>query len=615
MVTQSNGAGLDYLNQLANDPKVNWDKVALANEKWSYDQAGLTPVGAALVSIAMAVVTGPGAASFASGLTTSGVMSAAMAAGMTSLASQAAVALINNKGVLGKTLEQLGSEKSVQNLLLTMVTAGALDQLNSTMGWNQLNAKSTFIDQFQKNLGNNLATDMMNSALAGKPFDEKTFANSLQSALTNTGMAQGAFAIGDAKALGDMNAFTAKLAHAALGCAGGRATSGNCAAGAVGALAGELAAQYINPNADPALAEKTIAFAKTIAAVTGVLVGGGGDNAAAVNAAANAGANAAENNWLGDHQKAAMTKELRTAKTLAEQLQIQGKYFAISGKQDLLTVTGLGVGLAEAGWSDVKGLAEFLKDPAAGLNGLKQIINDPQTRQAMGDTIFAALDQKFASMQNALTTGGDDAAIQLGKDLGSLIWQVGSVATGVGGAAKGSAALAAAGVRIATTSLESAAFQLMKLDAGAIKTFKSANEVNALMKSSEWSPAWKPGTAVAETTLKPGTTVKMVVDESSYRRLTTPGADTSRAFGGWATFDEVPSQAYARNQLAITSEIKANVGYVVEVKVTQPINAQVGVVGVQPGAVGGGNQLHFLVPPSQRGGVFEYVVGSGKALQ
>ena len=55
--------------------------------------------------------------------------SAAMAAGMTSLASQAAVALINNKGDIGKTLEQLGSEQSIKGLLTTMVTAGALDKL------------------------------------------------------------------------------------------------------------------------------------------------------------------------------------------------------------------------------------------------------------------------------------------------------------------------------------------------------------------------------------------------------------------------------------------------------------------------------------------------------
>jgi hypothetical protein len=40
LVSQSGGTGLEYLNQLAADPNIQWDQIALANEKWSYDQAG-----------------------------------------------------------------------------------------------------------------------------------------------------------------------------------------------------------------------------------------------------------------------------------------------------------------------------------------------------------------------------------------------------------------------------------------------------------------------------------------------------------------------------------------------------------------------------------------------
>ena len=39
-------------------------------------------------------------------------------------------------------------------------------------------------------------------------------------------------------------------------------------------------------------------------------------------------------------------------------------------------------------------------------------------------------------MQNALEQGGDQNAWQFGKDLGETIWQVGSVAVGVGSAPK-----------------------------------------------------------------------------------------------------------------------------------------------------------------------------------
>jgi hypothetical protein len=300
--------------------------VALANEKWSYDQAGLTPAGAALLSIAVAVATsgmGSGVAStLGMGTTTTvaGVstftasaaglsMNAAASAAISSLASQAAVAMVNNGGDIGKTLEQLGKEESIKNLLLTMATAGALDKLNQSLSYNgvsfsDINAKSTFGSQLLKNVTNNLASSAVDAAINGKPFNEDAISKALSSALVTTGMAQGANAIGDA-ATGkngnpaQINAFTQAVAHAVLGCAGGAATAGNasgCAPGAVGGVVGELAAQYYNPSGDPAKTTDTVNFAKTMAAVAGVLVGGGGDNAQAVNIAATTGANAAQNN-------------------------------------------------------------------------------------------------------------------------------------------------------------------------------------------------------------------------------------------------------------------------------------------------------------------------------
>lgn len=152
---------------------------------------------------------------------------------------------------------------------------------------------------------------------------------------------------------------------------------------------------------------------------------------------------------------------------------------------------------------------------------------------------------------------------------------------------------------------------LKGVQVGAIHGFKSADELNSLMGVYKYAPAWKAGTQVAETTLQPGTRVRMVVSVDDYLRLQ---AGESR-FGGWATFDNVPSQAYARNQLAITPDFKQNVGYVVEVEITRPIQAQVGIVGSQGGAAGGGgNQLNFLISRDDRSSVFKYVPYSGRAL-
>jgi hypothetical protein len=57
--------------------------------------------------------------------------------------------------------------------------------------------------------------------------------------------------------------------------------------------------------------------------------------------------------------------------------------------------------------------------------------------------------------------------------------------------------------------------------------------------------------------------------------------------------------------------MKPDASYVIQVEVTKPVNAQIGIVGDQPGATGGGNQLHFNLPPEQRAGTFK-VIGTSE---
>ena len=76
----------------------------------------------------------------------------------------------------------------------------------------------------------------------------------------------------------------------------------------------------------------------------------------------------------------------------------------------------------------------------------------------------------------------------------------------------------------------------------------------------------------------------------------------------------VTSQTYARNQLAITNEFKPDVSYVIEVEITKPIQAQVGVVSSQGSAAGGGNQIHLIVDRTDKASVFKFVQGSERKL-
>ena len=155
--------GMGYLKDLASNPSIQWDQVKLAHEQWSYSQQGLTGAGAALLAIAVAVASGGTASGLVANLGFTGPTAAAMTAGMTSLASSAAVSFVNNGGDIGKTLKELGSKDSVKNIALAMVSAGALNALGSSLQIDGKNLNDIKVaDGFGANLGkavvNNLAT-------------------------------------------------------------------------------------------------------------------------------------------------------------------------------------------------------------------------------------------------------------------------------------------------------------------------------------------------------------------------------------------------------------------------------------------------------------------------
>jgi filamentous hemagglutinin len=273
--------GMAWINTIQNDPalagKVDWKKIDDAHKNWSYDKQGLSPAGAAILSLAVAYFSGGTMSGFASTLTSNATMSAALTAGMTSLASQAAVALVNNGGDLGKTLSQLGSSESLRGLAMSMVTAGALQGLSDYLPKDiaSATAKSPFTDQLTKNLINNAASATIRSALTGTSLEDN-LKSSIVDAIIITGMAQGANAIGDAASQGKINEFGRAVAHAVVGCLAGaaKAQSGDgCSAGAVGAVVGELAAQFYNDGTGTPKTDTT-QFAALMSGVAGALVGG-----------------------------------------------------------------------------------------------------------------------------------------------------------------------------------------------------------------------------------------------------------------------------------------------------------------------------------------------------
>ncbi|HEP6431384.1 hemagglutinin repeat-containing protein [Burkholderia cenocepacia] len=244
--------------------------------------------------------------------------------------------------------------------------------------------------------------------------------------------------------------------HAIVGCAGAAASSQSCGAGAMGAAASSLLTNlFAPPTPDMTEQEKEAkqnlisSIVAGVAAESGV---GGASGAATTTTSATA---AAQNNWLATEQKVQAQKELMACTNLMCAVQTTGKWATVSSVQDAATLAGFGKGLAQAGWNDVRGLAEFLSDPVTGLKGMYDLINSKEMRDQLGQAVVDNLNTKIGEIQTALRVGGTDQALQLGQNIGELTWQVGSVVAGVSGAVKAGIGLAKIGINVGRDVLDS----------------------------------------------------------------------------------------------------------------------------------------------------------------
>lgn len=228
--------GMGYLNALTQRSDVNWQPVKLAYEQWDYKQSGLTPAGAALVAVVVTWAMGPGGAGIiGNATTTAGMMSNAALA---SLASQAAISFINNKGDVGKTLKELGSSQTVKATIAAALTAGVLEQLGATGTMKELAGKTGFSEKLTYNLINATGRALTNTAINGGNLED-TLKAALIGGIVDTAHGQVASKIGQAT----LDYVSHKLAHALAGCVAGAAAGGACKDGAIGGAVGEIVAE------------------------------------------------------------------------------------------------------------------------------------------------------------------------------------------------------------------------------------------------------------------------------------------------------------------------------------------------------------------------------------
>ncbi|HEZ4541232.1 TPA: DUF637 domain-containing protein [Neisseria meningitidis] len=294
-----------YLKQLQVAKNINWNQVQLAYDRWDYKQEGLTEAGAAIIALAVTVVTSGAGTGAVLGL--NGAAAAATDAAFASLASQASVSFINNKGNIGNTLKELGRSSTVKNLVVAAATAGVADKIGAS-ALNNVSDKQ-WINNLTVNLANAGSAALINTAINGGSLKDN-LGDAALGAIVSTVHGEVASKI---KFNLSEDYITHKIAHAIAGCAAAAANKGKCQDGAIGAAVGEIVGEALTNGKNPATLtakerEQILAYSKLVAGTVSGVVGGD------VNTAANAAKVAIENNLLSQEEYALREKLIKKAK-------------------------------------------------------------------------------------------------------------------------------------------------------------------------------------------------------------------------------------------------------------------------------------------------------------
>ncbi|MEQ9998409.1 DUF637 domain-containing protein [Pectobacterium versatile] len=316
LLVLSNNPGTAWLKDLNSRTDVQWNTVQDAYSTWNHTTQSLNPVVGAVIAIAVAAVTaGAGLAAAAGNMatgavgtgasaTTIAVVNGAAYSGMTALTSQAAVALVDNKGNLSKTFQAMSSSDSVKSLVTSMVIGGALAGFDEVMQFSQATNGTTVIDPAKAKLpmlsngdwskvaqrvaGQSVISSSLGTAINGGSFKDN-FTTALLSNIGSQINAEGAKFIGDkGEVLGlPMDDPRRVISHAVIAGVAAEIGGGNAKGAAAGALAAELAAISLgNTFVDPALREIQItSTGRIIGALAGAAITG---KASGVNSGANA---------------------------------------------------------------------------------------------------------------------------------------------------------------------------------------------------------------------------------------------------------------------------------------------------------------------------------------
>ncbi len=245
---------------------VTQEMLAEYHRSESFRAGGPTAALAAVIALAVTIAT-QGAGTWLGGqvagaaglttttsLTTAGTFVAgATTAAFTSLCSQAAIAVVANKGDIGKAANSLANSNTLKSIVMAAASGGLIDSISSGLGIPTTAAEcATLADHAARAVLQ--ASVSAGIGIAIGEDGDKVASSAFRGALAGTIGGKLANQIGRAYGEGMVDAITHKLMHAALGAATGSILSSDITSGAlsgaIGAVAAETVADIIEEDSD-----------------------------------------------------------------------------------------------------------------------------------------------------------------------------------------------------------------------------------------------------------------------------------------------------------------------------------------------------------------------------
>ncbi|MGV7960592.1 DUF637 domain-containing protein [Photorhabdus tasmaniensis] len=462
-----------WLKGLNERQDVQWNLVKDAYDSWDYKSQHLNPVVSAVIAIAVATVTAgtgitasvagsaagtAGSAATAAGATAStaatvGSMAyGATASGMAALASQAAVALVDNQGDLSKTLKAMGSSDTVKSTLTSMAMGGALAGFDTVMGWDEA-ANGAKLDPSKATLpslsngdwskvaqrvaGQSIISSSLGTTINGGSFKDN-FTTALLSNIGSQINAEGAGLIGDNGQVLGLPGKT--ISHAIVTGISAEISRGNTKGAIAGALAAELAGAIMGDNLIEAekwqkTSEQQAQIVRAFGGIAGAVFTGKANGAYS-------GANSAENtfryNYLAHHQQELMEKELATETNYLKKAQILSKWGIIGSQQELHLAAGFVSGVPVELYDNVMAIVGAVSNPSETIDALKMLL----MQEDMPGFIWQETKESYLKQLDVIKVeyekAGSEGAYNAGLEMGKIVTGIVSTAAGGLGLVKGS---------------------------------------------------------------------------------------------------------------------------------------------------------------------------------